>query len=108
MTAYRSAMEKAIAPFSEKRSLTRTTCCIPVDYCVSDRVYRDFIHNVSPSGAYIESRQALEVGTQMQLTFPWIDRDRPIKSKGIVVRIDPQGFGLKFSPPIQLFQSAVS
>jgi hypothetical protein len=103
MTAHCSDIEESIQPFSEKRSLTRTTCCIPVDYSVRDRVYRDFIHNVSQSGAYIESRQALEVGTQLLLTFPWINSDRPVKSKGTIVRTDPKGFGLKFSPPIRLF-----
>jgi hypothetical protein len=108
ITAYCSEVEKAVVPFLEKRSLPRTTCCIPVDYCINHRVYRDFIYNVSQSGAYIESRQALRVGTRMLLTFPWIDSNRPVKFKARVVRTDPKGFGLIFIPPIHFYHPTVN
>ncbi|MDJ0783354.1 MAG: PilZ domain-containing protein [Desulfosarcinaceae bacterium] len=85
---------------SERRRGSRRRCFIPVDYVINDRVYRDFIDNLSQQGAFIRTRERLAVGTEICMTFSWIDALTPIKSKGIVVRNANSGMGVAFETPI--------
>ena len=86
----------------QRRSFPRTACFIPVDFAVKDRVYRDFIQNLSESGAFINSRASLNVGEEILMTFSWVDFHSPIKSKGKIVRTESRGFGVKFENPLAL------
>lgn len=85
---------------ADRRQGSRRQCFIPVDYSVRDRVYRDFIDNLSPQGAFIRTRERLSVGTEIWMTFSWIDAMTPIKSKGVVVRSGNSGMGVAFKAPI--------
>jgi Tfp pilus assembly protein PilZ len=90
-----SSMENA-----DRRRGSRRQCFIPVDYAVRNRVYRDFIDNLSQRGAFIRTRERLSVGTEIWMTFSWIDAMTPIKSKGVVVRNANSGMGVAFETPI--------
>jgi len=94
-TPVQSQVEK-----SERREGSRRQCFIPVDYSIKDRVYRDFIDNLSHKGAFIRTRERLPVGTEIWMTFSWIDALTPIKSKGIVIRNGNSGMGVAFKTPI--------
>jgi Tfp pilus assembly protein PilZ len=85
---------------SERRKGSRRQCFIPVDYAVKNRVYRDFIDNLSQQGAFIRTRERLDIGTEIWMTFSWIDAMTPIKSKGVVVRNANAGIAVAFENPI--------
>jgi Tfp pilus assembly protein PilZ len=85
---------------TERRSMTRQSCFIPVDYTVRDRVYRDFIHNLSEDGAFIRTNEPLDVGTKILMTFSGLNSQTPIKSHATIVRQDEWGVGVKFDSPV--------
>ena len=65
-----------------------------VDYVIEDRVYRDFIRNISDGGAFIDTRGAFFVGQEVSLALPF-----PVSLKritGKVAWVGPQGVGVNF------------
>ena len=68
-----------------------------VDYGTQDRVYKDFIQNISAGGLFIETTQPFEKGQEVMLTFPMPDGRGHIKITGEVVRTTPEGIGVRFS-----------
>jgi Tfp pilus assembly protein PilZ len=100
MVALAATTAKSKVVKSERRRGSRRDCFIPVDYAFKNRVYRDFIDNLSQRGAFIRTRERLEVGSEICMTFSWIDAVTPIKSKGVVVRNAGAGMGVAFDSPI--------
>lgn len=86
-----------------QRSHVRLNCRIPVDYVVNQRVYQDFIENISQKGVYIGTKKAMAVGSEIVLTFMWQGiSGPPIKSLGEVVRSGNEGFAVLFKDPITI------
>jgi Tfp pilus assembly protein PilZ len=78
----------------ERRRYPRRTCFMAVDYVIEDRVYRDFIRNISDGGAFIDTRGAFFVGQEVSLALPF-----PVSLKritGKVAWVGPQGIGVNF------------
>jgi Tfp pilus assembly protein PilZ len=67
-----------------------------VDYCIEDRVYKDYIADISADGMFIETRMPFSVGQDVSLSFAFPNYQKHIKITGEVVRISPQGIGVKF------------
>jgi uncharacterized protein (TIGR02266 family) len=67
-----------------------------VDYVMQDRMYKDFIQDISAGGLFIETNKPFSVGQDVTLTFPLPDHQEHIKINGEVVRTTPQGIGVKF------------
>jgi len=67
-----------------------------VDYVTQDRMYKDFIQDISAGGLFIETNKPFSVGQDVTLTFPLPDHQEHIKITGEVVRATPQGIGVKF------------
>ena len=82
--------------FKGKRRYTRKPFFMVVDYASQDRSYKDFIHNISPSGVYIETRMPFSIGEDISLTFPLPGHEKQIKITGQVARTDQRGIGVKF------------
>jgi hypothetical protein len=80
-----------------RRSFKRWKCIIPVDYVVNRKAYREFIHDISLLGVYIGSNEQPRAGDKVVMTFSW---KKPTKSIGTVVRIDEEGFAVRFSQPL--------
>jgi Tfp pilus assembly protein PilZ len=77
-----------------KRRYPRRTCFIAVDYVIEDRVYRDFVRNISEAGAFIDTRGAFHVGQEVSLALPF-----PVSLKritGKVAWVGHQGIGVSF------------
>jgi hypothetical protein len=81
----------------EKRSYSRKTCFVPVNYATSDRAFQEFIQDISNSGAFVETRHLLPVGQNISITFSLPGSDRNIKMKGSIARTTPRGIGIAFS-----------
>jgi Tfp pilus assembly protein PilZ len=82
--------------FEGKRKHTRKPLLTVVDYATQGKVYRDFIRNISAGGVFIETAVPISIGQELSLTFVLATHRRPIKLTGEVVRIIPQGIGVRF------------
>jgi len=83
-------------PFKEKRKHERKPFFMVVDYSTEERVYKDWIKNISSGGVFIETHMPFSVGQEVSLTFPLSNYQKYIKIIGEVVRIDIQGIGVRF------------
>lgn len=61
--------------------------------------FREFIKNISPGGLFIEANIPITVSHELFMQFIHPDSKNVIKTKGKIVRIDSNGFGLKFDNP---------
>ena len=87
---------------AERRARFREKCIIPVDYVVEQRVYRDFIENISQQGAFIGTKHPVSPGKKVMLTFTWKKTGQFIKSSGIVIRKNRYGFAVVFPQPLTI------
>ena len=79
-----------------KRGHTRKPFLMVVDYASPDRLYKDFIQNISPGGVFIETSVPFSVGQEISLAFPLPKSQRHVKIAGEVARVDKKGIGVKF------------
>lgn len=82
--------------FKDKREHQRKPFFMVVDYSTDDRIYKDYIQNISAGGAFIETRMPFSVGQEVSLSFPLPNYQKYIRIAGEVVRISPEGIGVKF------------
>jgi len=82
--------------FRDKRKHTRKHFFMVVDYSAEDRVYKDYIKDISAGGVFIETRTPFSIGQELSLSFPLPNYQKYIKTTGEVVRISPHGIGVKF------------
>jgi uncharacterized protein (TIGR02266 family) len=85
------------SPKKEKRSYIRKPFFMPVDYSTQDRVYRDFIKDISTGGVFIETLRPLPVGQEISMAFSFPSLRQNFKISGDVVRMDPKGIGVAFA-----------
>ncbi|UCD32313.1 MAG: PilZ domain-containing protein [Desulfobacterales bacterium] len=90
----------------KRRQHDRKTFFMSVDYVVQDRYFRDFIQDVSDTGVFIKTSQNVLPGQQILMTFMSPDNQKPFKISGDVVRVTPEGIGVKFIVESQV-QAAV-
>ncbi len=79
-----------------KRKDRRQTLLTVVDYTMQGNAYRDFIHNISTGGVFIETSMSFSVGQELSLTFTLPSYRKHVKITGEIVRISPQGIGVRF------------
>jgi Tfp pilus assembly protein PilZ len=82
--------------FKDKREYQRKAFFMIIDYSTEDRVYKEYIQNISAGGLFIETPLPFSVGQEVSLSFPLPNYLKYIRIAGEVVRISPQGIGVKF------------
>jgi hypothetical protein len=65
-------------------------------YASDQRFYEGNIKDISRSGVFIETHEGLYVGQTLTLSIPTPKRQKGLKLKGEIVRIEPNGLGIKF------------
>lgn len=80
----------------EKRDHIRKDVKIPVYYATYDRVYSNYIKNISQHGLFIETQRPLFVGEEILMTFRLKGFDKPLKIKGEVAHATRAGIGVEF------------
>ncbi len=80
----------------EKRKDIRQKCRTSVQYAVRDSNYTAFIQDISYGGGFIESPSAITVGETITMYIQYTEDQDPITMIGEVVRVSPQGFGVRF------------
>jgi Tfp pilus assembly protein PilZ len=86
------------------REDSRIACFLPVDYSTRDRVYQDFINNLSNGGVFIETSSPFSVGQALSLIFSLPALGKTFKATGTIVRTEPDGIGVKFSKKLTPYQ----
>jgi uncharacterized protein (TIGR02266 family) len=82
--------------YEGKREHYRKPFFTVVDFTTRGHAFKDFIKNISPGGVFIETSIPFNVGQELSLTFALPNCQKHIKITGEVVRITPQGIGVKF------------
>ncbi|BBO86891.1 PilZ domain-containing protein [Desulfosarcina ovata] len=95
------------------REDSRIPCFFPVDYSANDRVYQDFINNLSNGGVFIETAAELTIGQTLSMIFNVPSLQKTFKISGRIVRSEADGVGVKFNKKLtpyqkELIHSAVS
>jgi len=78
------------------RKHLRKSCSIATDYTIKDKLYKDFITNISAGGVYIKTYQPQSAGQKVSMTFVLPKFNKPIRINGKIVRSSSQGFAIKF------------
>jgi Tfp pilus assembly protein PilZ len=84
-----------------QRGSSRESYFMDVVFATNDRAFKGFIQNISNEGILIESKGTFHVGQKLTMTFDLFNKKGPVKITGEIVRISPEGLGIKFSHPIQ-------
>ncbi|BBO67232.1 hypothetical protein DSCA_11620 [Desulfosarcina alkanivorans] len=95
------------------REDSRIPCFLPVDYSTSDRVYQDFINNLSNGGVFIETVAPLRTNQSISLIFTVPSLQKSFKISGTIVRTEQDGIGVRFAKKLtpyqkELIHSAIS
>lgn len=81
---------------TERRRHARKACFVTVDYAIRDRLYKDFLQNISAGGALIGTHRPIYVGEDVSMTFQMPDSLKPVNITGKVMWASPLGIGVKF------------
>ena len=86
------------------REDSRIPCFLPVDYSTKDRVYQDFINNLSKGGVFIETLSPFRAGQLISLIFSLPSVQKTFKISGNIVRTEQDGIGVKFTKNLTSYQ----
>jgi len=86
------------------REDSRIPCFLPVDYSTQDRVYQDFINNLSNGGVFIETSASLAAGQALSMIFNVPSLSKSFKISGKIVRSERDGIGVRFDKKLTPYQ----
>lgn len=92
-----SSAPEELEPVTERRGAARLT--INKQFDTFDDFVREYVANVSGTGAFVRTDSPLAIGTEVNLRFSVVlDGVETIEGVGVVVRIadDPRGMGVAF------------
>ena len=74
----------------------RFDCKGPSDFAVDGRAYSGMVKNRSDTGVLVETLEIFNVGQEVVLSYICPHEGRPIKRKGVIVRVTDKGFGVRY------------
>jgi hypothetical protein len=80
----------------EKRAFPRKVCRIPVRYFYNERIFNNFIVNISQGGCFIEAQNPLPVGEKFLMDIQLDGDAESIWIKGEVTNANRMGMGIEF------------
>jgi Tfp pilus assembly protein PilZ len=80
----------------DPRELTRENYRKEITFSAKDQSYKGFISNISRVGAFIETKTKFSLGQMIRLEIPGDSLFKDLKLNGWVVRLEPEGVGIKF------------
>jgi len=66
------------------------------DCLTANGAFSEYIRELSPAGAMIQSDRPLEVGEEIAMTIALPNKRQPLRVTGEVFRRGPEGIGVKF------------
>ena len=91
----------------EQRTDSRISCLLAVDFATQERAYRDFMQDLSKGGVFIETREPLNIGETISLTFTTPNPQSHFKMSGKIVRSDNKGVGVEFNTKLSIYQEQI-
>ncbi|MCF8105884.1 MAG: methyltransferase domain-containing protein [Desulfohalobiaceae bacterium] len=70
-----------------------------------DRIYQDFVRDLSAGGLFLETTEPHLIGQEIQLNFSLPGLEEPLPVQGKIVRKRPGGVGVRFKQPFHFFQT---
>ena len=101
----RDTSEKGTAE-SERRHV-RVDCFVSVDYTDSEKIFKDYIEDISTSGVFIKSREVFSVGEEIVLSMSLSREGSAFKIPAVVVRAAPDGIGVRFKTTSQVQEAII-
>ena len=83
-----------------KREHSRKNQSINALFMIGSDFFRDCITNISPGGLFIETKAPVTVGEAVTIAFRSSENKDTIEVEGKIVRVRPNGFGVKFNEPL--------
>jgi Tfp pilus assembly protein PilZ len=80
----------------EKRTSARKVCRIPVRYSYNERIYSNFIINISRNGCFIEAQEPFIAGEKILMDIQLDGDDKSFRIKGEVANTNRIGMGIEF------------
>ena len=80
----------------DPRELARENYRKEITFSSKDQNHKGFISNISRVGAFIETKSKFSLGQMISLEIPGDSLFKDLKLKGWVVRLEPEGVGIKF------------
>ena len=103
-------LEKEILEEAKKegdRKNVRISCLISVDYADSDRVFKDYIQDISTGGVFIKTRESFSIGEEIVLSMSLSGEGNAFKIPAEVVRKAEDGIGVRFKLTSQVQKAII-
>ncbi len=91
---------------SDRRHV-RVDCFVTVDYADSDKVFKDYIEDISTSGVFIKTRESFSIGEEVVLSMSLSNDGSAFKIPASVVRIADDGIGVQFKTTSQVQEAMI-
>jgi Tfp pilus assembly protein PilZ len=85
-----------------KREHARKDLSVYALFMVGNYFFRDYITNISAGGLFLETKTPATVDEKVTIAFTLSDNEDPIEVEGKIVRVKPNGFGVKFDEPLAI------
>lgn len=83
-----------------KRKHARKDISVYSLFMLGSYFFRDYIKNIGAGGLFLETKTPVTVGGAIIIRFALSDNEEPIEVEGKIVRVKPNGFGVKFNEPL--------
>ena len=80
----------------DKRTNIRKPCSIIINYAFDNRAFVNYIKDISQKGLFIETQEPVKKGEFISMTFSLPGFGKPLKVKGRISHVTPQGAGVEF------------
>jgi uncharacterized protein (TIGR02266 family) len=103
-------LEKEILDEAQKegdRKNVRISCLISVDYADSERVFRDYIQDISSGGVFIKTKESFSIGEEIVLSMSLAGEGKVFKIPAEVVRKSEDGIGVRFKLTSQVQKASL-
>ncbi|MGD8524550.1 MAG: PilZ domain-containing protein [Desulfobacterales bacterium] len=87
---------RALEYKKDPREITREDYRQEITFISRNQSYKGLISNISRVGAFIETKNRFSIGQLIHLEIPGDILFKDLKLRGLVVRIEPDGIGVKF------------
>jgi uncharacterized protein (TIGR02266 family) len=89
------------------RKNVRISCLISVDYADSERVFKDYIQDISTGGVFIKTRESFSIGEEIVLSMSLAGEGNAFKIPAEVARKAEDGIGVRFKLTSQVQKAII-
>lgn len=84
-----------MATINDKRGHSRKPLAMTVSFSCDGRLFSGITNDMSNNGMFIQTKGDFSVGQKIDLTLPFHDQQKPVKSRATIVRVSQEGIGVQ-------------